>query len=94
MQQFTSANMINYYAPVVYPSRTLSLTLGGYTSLTSLFASFISPWTVERYGRRALLITSSAGLCFYFSMAAIILSIGTNPLPTAPRPWYSCSKSS
>jgi len=38
--------MINYHAPVVYTntmglSRTLSLTLGGCTSLTHLAASFI-----------------------------------------------------
>jgi hypothetical protein len=46
MQQFTGANMINYYTPVVYMSttnlsRTLSPILGGCTSLTYLFASFI-----------------------------------------------------
>lgn len=46
LQQFTSAKMINYYAPVVYASitnlsRTLSLILSGCTSLAYLFASFI-----------------------------------------------------
>jgi len=82
MQQFTGANMINYYAPVVYAnamglSRNLSLILGGCTALTYLAASFIPLWTVERFGRRALLMFSAAGLCFCFSMASIMLSIGT-----------------
>lgn len=49
MQQFTGSNMINYYAPVVYQrtmglSRTLSLILGGCTSLTYLVGSFIPLW--------------------------------------------------
>lgn len=82
MQQFTGANMINYYAPVVYAntmglSRNLSLILGGCTSLTYLAASFIPLWTVERFGRRVLLMVSAGGLCFCFSMASIMLSIGT-----------------
>jgi hypothetical protein len=82
MQQFTGSNMINYYAPVVYAntmglSRNLSLILGGCTSLTYLAASFIPLWTVEKFGRRALLMFSAAGLCFCFSMASIMLSIGT-----------------
>ena len=52
--------MINYYAPVVYAnamhlSRNLSLILGGCTSLAYLAASFIPLWTVEKFGRRALL---------------------------------------
>jgi hypothetical protein len=49
MQQFTGANMINYYAPVVYEqtmgvSRTLSLILGGCTALTYLAGSMIPLW--------------------------------------------------
>jgi sugar porter (SP) family MFS transporter len=82
MQQFTGANMINYYAPVVYAntmglSRNLSLILGGCTALTYLAASFIPLWTVERFGRRVLLMVSSAGLCLCFAMASILLSVGT-----------------
>ena len=82
MQQFTGSNMINYYAPVVYAdamglSRTLSLILGGCTSMTYLVGSFIPLWTVERYGRRNLLMFSATGLCLCFSLASILLSLGT-----------------
>lgn len=81
-QQFTGSNMINYYAPVVYQnamhlSRNLSLILGGCTSLAYLFGSIIPLWSMDRFGRRASLMVSAAGLCFCFVMAAILLSIGT-----------------
>ncbi|KAJ5808777.1 hypothetical protein N7474_010046 [Penicillium riverlandense] len=81
-QQFTGSNMINYYAPVVYAnamhlSRNLSLILGGCTSLTYLVGSIIPLWSMDRFGRRASLMFSAAGLCFCFVMTAILLSIGS-----------------
>ena len=74
--------MINYYAPVVYEnamhlSRNLSLILGGCTSLTYLVASFIPIWTVDRFGRRSLLMFSASGLCLCFVLTAAFLSVGT-----------------
>ncbi|OQD82797.1 hypothetical protein PENANT_c019G03980 [Penicillium antarcticum] len=81
-QQFTGSNMINYYAPIVYQnamhlSRNLSLILGGCTSLTYLVGSIIPLWSMDKFGRRASLMFSAAGLCFCFVMTAILLSIGT-----------------
>lgn len=69
MQQFTGSNMINYYAPVVYQqtmglSRTLSLILGGCTSMTYLAGSAIPLWvrmptyliTIKSYFERCTLM--------------------------------------
>ncbi|QRV72389.1 Sugar (and other) transporter [Ceratobasidium sp. AG-Ba] len=85
MQQFTGANMINYLltkAPVVYQntmglSRNLSLILGGCTAITFLLASFIPFWIIDRFGRRPLLMISSAGLSVCFLLTAVLLSTGT-----------------
>ncbi|TFK56247.1 general substrate transporter [Heliocybe sulcata] len=82
MQQFTGSNMINYLAPVVYQntmglSRNLSLVLGGGTACTYMVASFIPLWTVDRYGRRILLMISATGLSVCFILASILLSVGT-----------------
>lgn len=76
------SQMINYYAPVVYQnamglSRNLSLILGGCTSLTYLVGSAIPLWCMDRFGRRTLLMFSATGLCLCFSIAAILLSIGS-----------------
>lgn len=35
--------------------------------------------TVDRFGRRALLMFSATGLCVCFSLASILLSTGTQP---------------
>ncbi|KAK0201198.1 general substrate transporter [Desarmillaria ectypa] len=82
MQQFTGSNMTNYLAPVVYQntmglSRNLSLMLGGCTSITYMFASFIPLWTVDRYGRRPLLMMSATGLSTCFIIASALLSTGS-----------------
>ncbi|KAI9729311.1 MAG: hypothetical protein M1834_006982 [Cirrosporium novae-zelandiae] len=84
MQQFTGANMINYYAPTVYEktmglSRTMSLILGGCTSLTYLVGSIIPLWAMDRFGRRTLMMASASGLCLCFSLVAILLSLDTRP---------------
>ncbi|KAK7685451.1 hypothetical protein QCA50_011314 [Cerrena zonata] len=84
MQQFSGANMINYLAPVVYQntmgmSRNLSLILGGATACTFMVASFIPLWTVDRYGRRVLLMISAAGLSLCFILTAVLLSTGSRP---------------
>ncbi|OGE50019.1 hypothetical protein PENARI_c018G03100 [Penicillium arizonense] len=92
-QQFTGSNMINYYAPIVYQnamhlSRNLSLILGGCTSLAYLVGSIIPLWSMDKFGRRASLMFSAAGLCFCFVMTAILLSIGTTPCAYAATVFY------
>ncbi len=58
-------------------SRENSLILGGCTSLIYLVASFLPLWTVDRFGRRNLLIVSSAGHSFCFIMCSILLAVNT-----------------
>lgn len=58
-------------------SRNLSLILGGCTSLTYLVGSVIPLFTVDRFGRRALLMFSATGLCICFALVAGLLSAGS-----------------
>lgn len=91
MQQFTGSNMINYYAPIVYRntmdlSRNTSLILGGCTSLTYLAGSIIPLFTIDKFGRRTLLMFSSTGLCVCFVIVCILLSN-----TTLPRAYGACA---
>lgn len=70
----------NYYAPVVYQgtmkiSRHTALILGGCTGVAYLIGSFISLWTTDFFGRRLVLMWSSAGLSMCFILATILLSL-------------------
>ncbi|KAL2110432.1 hypothetical protein VUR80DRAFT_1192 [Thermomyces stellatus] len=81
-QQFSGSNMINYYAPVIFQDsmglgRELALILGGCAQITYLVGSAIPVLLMDRFGRRALLMACSAGLCFCFVMVTILLSLGT-----------------
>jgi sugar porter (SP) family MFS transporter len=81
-QQFSGSNMLNYYAPVIYEnqmglSRNLSLILGGCTEVTYLVGSVLPLFVIDRFGRRLLLMVSSAGLSLCFVMVSILLSIGS-----------------
>lgn len=58
-------------------SRENSLILGGCTSLIYLVASFLPLWTVDRFGRRNLLMVSAAGLSACFALCSILLAVGT-----------------
>ena len=74
--------MLNYYAPVIYQnemklSRKLSLILGGCTEVTYLIGPALPLAVMDRFGRRNLLMISSAGLCLCFIMVSILLSIGS-----------------
>lgn len=81
-QQFTGSNMINYYLPVILQdsvglSRNLSLILGGAAQCAYLVGSAIPVLLMDRFGRRALLLACSFGLCSCFVMVTILLSLGT-----------------
>lgn len=80
-QQFSGSNMINYYLPSILENdmgltRNLSLILGGCAQCTYLVGSAIPVFLMDRYGRRTLLMASSAGLCLCFVMVTILLSVG------------------
>ncbi|KAF8464512.1 general substrate transporter [Gautieria morchelliformis] len=79
-----SALPLSYLAPLLFQntmglSRQLSLILGGASAVTFLVGSMIPIWTIDRYGRRPILMLSCGGMCFCFAMTAILLSTNTKP---------------
>ncbi|KAK5046881.1 hypothetical protein LTR84_007235 [Exophiala bonariae] len=65
-QQLSGINLLTYYISYVLENSLgldhhLSLLLGGFNGLEYLFASAIPIWTIERVGRRKLLLFSAAG---------------------------------
>ncbi|KAI1627888.1 hypothetical protein EDD37DRAFT_280894 [Exophiala viscosa] len=66
-------------------SRNLSLILAGCLEVTYLIGSILPLFVIDRFGRRFLLMFSSAGLCFCFVMVSILLSIRTK------RPAYGAT---
>jgi MFS family permease len=58
-------------------SRNTSLILGGCTALTYLVGSVVPVFLMDRFGRRPLLMMSSAGLAVCFVLAAVLLSRDT-----------------
>lgn len=61
-----SINLLTYYIAYVLEksvglSHHLSLLIGGFNGLEYLVASLIPIWTIERFGRRKLLLISATG---------------------------------
>ncbi|KAL8849317.1 MAG: hypothetical protein Q9198_011149, partial [Flavoplaca austrocitrina] len=80
-QQISGINLITYYAATIYQneigldpftSRILAAAIG-----TEYFAaSWIAVFTIEKFGRRQLMLFGAAGMSFSMAMLAIMDSIG------------------
>jgi sugar porter (SP) family MFS transporter len=75
MQQFTGVNFIFYFGTVFFTSLgTISnpFLISLITTLVNVLSTPISFWTIERFGRRALLIYGAAGMVVSQFIVAII----------------------
>lgn len=71
MQQFSGINVTSYYLPTVLTKsvglgESLARLLTACNSVQYLFFSMIGIPSVERYGRRVLLMFGAAGMCFCY----------------------------
>ncbi|PSN59329.1 general substrate transporter [Corynespora cassiicola Philippines] len=65
-QQLSGINLLTYYISYVLENsvgldRNLSLLIGGFNGLEYLVAAMIPMWTIEKIGRRKLLLLSASG---------------------------------
>jgi MFS family permease len=90
MQQWTGVNFIFYYStPFLQSTGAIdnSFLISLIFTLVNVFSTPLSFWTVERFGRRSILIIGAFGmLVCQFLVAIIGVTIGfnhTHPTPTA-----------
>lgn len=79
-QQLTGINVITYYATTIYQeeiglSPFNSRLLSGCTFTAYFLSSFPSLFTMERFGRRTLLLSGSVGMAISMIMMAIMMSV-------------------
>ncbi|KAK9327294.1 general substrate transporter [Lipomyces starkeyi] len=80
MNQLSGINITSYYFAYVLihsvkVSEELSRILSCAGSVNYLVFSLLSYWTIERFGRRRMMMFSSAGICICFIVITIALSL-------------------
>lgn len=73
--QLSGINLITYYAPTIFQesvglSHNLSLLLAGFNGVAYFFSSLIPIWTIDRLGRRKLMLFAAAGQCACMAILA------------------------
>ncbi|KAK3179146.1 hypothetical protein K4F52_009392 [Lecanicillium sp. MT-2017a] len=68
MQQISGINLITYYAPVIFQQsvgleNNLSLLLAGCIGIVFFLSSLVPIWTIDRLGRRKLMLFAAIGQC-------------------------------
>jgi MFS transporter, SP family, sugar:H+ symporter len=84
-QQLVGINVIFYYSSVLWQSVGYSesdaLAVTVFTSITNVVTTLIAIATVDRFGRRPLLLVGSIGMGFALSVMAIVFSRGGDLRP-------------
>ena len=84
-QQISGINLITYYAPTIYKqyiglSGTLPSVLAACNGTEYFLASWIAVYTIERFGRRSLMLFGSTGM-----VASMVILAAMNALSEAGR---------
>ncbi|EIN08311.1 general substrate transporter [Punctularia strigosozonata HHB-11173 SS5] len=85
-QQISGINLITYYAATIYETKIgmsplISRIVAACNGTGSFLASFMALWTIERFGRRKLMLIGAAGQC----LCMIVLAICTSPAALQPE---------
>lgn len=82
LQQMSGINIVTYYAPFIFRSalgmnQQDSLLLGCYTQLWYVLASFVTWYTIDRVGRRRLLVSMAFAMSLLLVGEAVATAAGT-----------------
>lgn len=82
--QMTGVNSITYYAPTIYQQQlhfgqTDSGLLAASSQLVLVIGAFCCAWTIDRFGRRKLMIFSASSMSICFALIAGLTSQPDNP---------------
>ena len=88
LQQFVGINVIFYYSSILWQavgfSEKNALAITVITSLTNIVTTFIAIATVDRFGRKPLLLVGSTGMALTLGVMAFVF--GSASLDAAGRP--------
>ncbi|KAB8069887.1 hypothetical protein BDV29DRAFT_198360 [Aspergillus leporis] len=81
MQQLSGVNLITYYNTVIFEqsvgmSHNLALLLAGFNGVAYFVSTLIPIWTIDRLGRRKLMLFAAAGQCACMAILAGTVSNG------------------
>ena len=78
-QQFVGINALIYYSPTLFETMgqtgNMKLVLSGILNCTQLVGVATSLYTMDRYGRRPLLLFGSAGMCICHVVIAVLVGL-------------------
>ena len=80
---------MTYYAPTLFQaslnfSASGALLMGSLLQVWYILASFVTWYTIDRVGRRPLLISMAIGMCIVLVLEAIMVAIGGGAGATGP----------
>lgn len=92
--QFVGINALIYYSPTLFETMglgsSMQLIMSGVLNVTQLIGVSTSVWTMDRFGRRPLLLTGAAFMTISHVIIAILVGIYSDNWPThRPQGWTS-----
>ncbi|KAH8675185.1 putative MFS monosaccharide transporter [Ilyonectria robusta] len=85
-QQFTGINALIYYSPTLFGTMGLDynmqLIMSGVLNVTQLFGVISSLWTLDRFGRRNILMIGSVAMFLAHAIIAVLVGKFSNDWPS------------
>ncbi|KAK2049087.1 hexose transporter [Colletotrichum somersetense] len=93
-QQFVGINALIYYAPTLFETmglvHNMQLIMSGVLNCVLLMGVIPSLWTMDRFGRRWILLVGSLGMTISHTVIAILVGLYSNDWPShTTQAWVS-----